>query len=116
MRDKWRVLKSRLEQANKGSSSGSPEDGQEKMQLKEEVEKLSKQLDNYRHIVQQQEAFIEVGSCFVIKIELSILTYFHTFLLFLLLLSLNILSKPLVFHCFGPLNLKASPISIICNR
>ena len=61
LREKWRVLKSRLEQANKGSSSSSPHDDQEKAALVEEVGKLKKQFENYRHIVEQQEALIEVS-------------------------------------------------------
>lgn len=53
LREKWRLLKSRLEEANKGSSSGpsSPK--------AEEISRLERQLENYRHVVEQQKQLIE---------------------------------------------------------
>lgn len=53
LREKWRLLKSRLEEANKGSSTepSSPK--------AEEISRLERQLENYRHVVEQQEQLIE---------------------------------------------------------
>lgn len=53
LREKWRLLKSRLEEANKGSSNGpsSPK--------AEEISRLERQLENYRHVVEQQKQLIE---------------------------------------------------------
>ncbi|XP_032239900.2 afadin- and alpha-actinin-binding protein B [Nematostella vectensis] len=59
LRDKWRVLRSRLDSANKGTPSKSPANSSNNTEMEETITKLSQQLDNYRHIVEQQESLIE---------------------------------------------------------
>jgi len=60
LREKWRMLKSRLEEANKGSNNGSPkEEETKKVDWEEEIRRLERQLENYRHVVEQQENLIE---------------------------------------------------------
>ncbi|KAL9950371.1 hypothetical protein ACROYT_G042859 [Oculina patagonica] len=51
LREKWRILKSRLEEANRGSTNGSSKS--------DEVLSLERQIENYRHVVGQQENLIE---------------------------------------------------------
>lgn len=60
LREKWRLLKSRLEEKNKGSSNGSTKEVEtKKVDWEEEVQRLKRQLENYRHVVEQQESLIE---------------------------------------------------------
>lgn len=60
LREKWRLLKCRLEEASKVSNNGpSDQDCSKEVNFQEEVERLERQLENYRHVVEQQESLIE---------------------------------------------------------
>lgn len=60
LREKWRLLKFRLEDKNKGSNNGSTKQEETKtVDWEEEVKRLERQLENYRHVVEQQENLIE---------------------------------------------------------
>lgn len=76
LREKWRLLKSRLEEANKGSTNGAnKQDDTEKVDWEEEVKRLERQLENYRHVVEQQENLIES-----LQVKASSPTKDHAFL------------------------------------
>lgn len=60
LREKWRLLKCRLEEASKVSNNGpSDQDCSKEVNFQEDVERLERQLENYRHVVEQQESLIE---------------------------------------------------------
>lgn len=60
LREKWRLLKSKLEEANKVCNNvSSKQDITKEVDWEEEVERLERQLENYRHVVEQQESLIE---------------------------------------------------------
>lgn len=60
LREKWRLLKSKLEEATKVCNNvSSKQDITKEVDWEEEVERLERQLQNYRHVVEQQESLIE---------------------------------------------------------